>query len=83
MVFAMKDLGRKFSFVNAAWDLICLVIAHFTFVETKALTHEEIALRFEGATGEVLVGIESDGSIAAAEIDGKAQDSVAAKTQEL
>lgn len=83
MAYAMEDLGWKFYFINAAWDLVFLVLAYFTFVETKGLTLEEIALRFEGSTGEVVVGIDTDGSTTEVEADGKGQDGVVAGTREL
>ncbi|KAK1464799.1 hypothetical protein CMEL01_12154 [Colletotrichum melonis] len=48
MAYAMADLGWKFYFINASWNVIFLVIAYFTFVETKGLKLEEIAAKFEG-----------------------------------
>ncbi|KAF7543072.1 hypothetical protein G7Z17_g11041 [Cylindrodendrum hubeiense] len=48
MAYAMADLGWKFYFINASWNLIFLVIAYFIFVETKGLTLEEISAKFEG-----------------------------------
>lgn len=50
MAYAMADLSWKFYFINAAWDFVFLIIAYFTFVETKGLTLEEISAKFEGAT---------------------------------
>lgn len=50
MAFAMADLGWKFYFINAAWDLVFLIIAYFTFVETRGLKLEEIDAKFEGAS---------------------------------
>ena len=49
MAYAMADLGWKFYLINASWNLIFLVIAYFTFVETKGLKLEEIAAKFEGS----------------------------------
>lgn len=49
MAYAMADLGWKFYLINASWDLVFLVIAYFTFVETKGLKLEEIAAKFEGS----------------------------------
>ncbi|KAH7163406.1 hexose transporter-like protein [Dactylonectria estremocensis] len=48
MAYAMADLGWKFYLINASWNLVFLVIAYFTFVETKGLNLEEIAAKFEG-----------------------------------
>ena len=79
----MENLGWKFYFINAAWDLVFLVIAYFTFVETKGLTLEEIASKFEGVTGEVVVGIESEASISEAGTNRKGQDGLITRTQEL
>ncbi|KAJ0415123.1 general substrate transporter [Aspergillus carlsbadensis] len=47
MAYAMADLGWKFYFINAAWDFVFLIIAYFTFVETKGLELEEINAKFE------------------------------------
>lgn len=55
MPFAMQDLGWKFYFINAAWNLVFLVLAYFTFVETKGLALEAIAARF-GDEIPVIVG---------------------------
>lgn len=59
MAYAMADLEWKFYFINAAWDFVFLIIAYFTFVETKGLKLEEINARFEGT--EILTGV-VDGS---------------------
>ncbi|KAH7022208.1 hexose transporter-like protein [Ilyonectria destructans] len=48
MAYAMADLGWKFYFINASWNLVFLVIAYFIFVETKGLSLEEISAKFEG-----------------------------------
>lgn len=48
MAYAMADLGWKFYFINASWNVVFLVVAYFTFVETKGLKLEEIAAKFEG-----------------------------------
>ncbi|KAH6989170.1 general substrate transporter [Ilyonectria sp. MPI-CAGE-AT-0026] len=48
MAYAMADLGWKFYFINASWNLVFLIIAYFTFVETKGLSLEEISAKFEG-----------------------------------
>ncbi|EXL67948.1 hypothetical protein FOPG_15952 [Fusarium oxysporum f. sp. conglutinans race 2 54008] len=50
MAYAMADLGWKFYFINASWDFIFLVIAYFTFVETKGLELEEINAKFGDST---------------------------------
>ncbi|KAF4925826.1 Lactose permease [Colletotrichum viniferum] len=49
MAYAMADLGWKFYFINASWNLSFLVVAYFTFVETKGLKLEEIAAKFDGS----------------------------------
>ncbi|KAK2048639.1 hypothetical protein LZ31DRAFT_538767 [Colletotrichum somersetense] len=49
MAYAVADLGWKFYFINASWNLVFLAIAYFTFVETKGLKLEEIAVKFEGS----------------------------------
>ncbi|EFX05033.1 hexose transporter [Grosmannia clavigera kw1407] len=48
MSYAMANLGWKFYLINAAWNIIYLVIIYSTFVETKGLKLEEIAAKFDG-----------------------------------
>jgi len=48
MSYAMADLGWKFYFINASWDIIFLAVIYFFYVETKDLKLEEIAVKFEG-----------------------------------
>ena len=42
----MTDLGWKFYFINASWDVLFLIIIYFTWIETRRLTLEEIAVKF-------------------------------------
>ncbi|KAK6351380.1 hypothetical protein TWF718_004541 [Orbilia javanica] len=66
MSFAMSNLGWKFYFVNASWNVIFTALVFFCFVETKGLQLEEIALKFgddfttegddDGSTEVVKVG---------------------------
>ncbi|KAH7368687.1 general substrate transporter [Plectosphaerella cucumerina] len=58
MAYAMADLGWKFYFINAAWNFVFLIIAYFTFVETKGLKLEEINAKFEDR--ELTEGISTD-----------------------
>ncbi|RDW83536.1 putative Hexose transporter [Aspergillus mulundensis] len=64
MAYAMADLGWKFYFINAAWDFVYIIIVYFTFVETKGLTLEEIAAKFEKIEvmpdAEVQTGVDED-----------------------
>ncbi|ETN45017.1 uncharacterized protein HMPREF1541_09893 [Cyphellophora europaea CBS 101466] len=46
MSYAMTDLGWKFYFINASWDVLFLIIIYFTWIETRRLTLEEIAVKF-------------------------------------
>ena len=46
MPFTMQNLGWKIHFINAAWNLAFLILAYFTFVETKGLPLEAIATKF-------------------------------------
>ncbi|KAK5065261.1 hypothetical protein LTR84_001099 [Exophiala bonariae] len=46
--YAMADLGWKFYLINASYNIVFLVIIYFTWVETKGIPLEEIALKFEG-----------------------------------
>lgn len=67
MAYAMADLSWKFYFINAAWNFVFLIIAYFTFVETKGLKLEEIAAKFEGRDyieGVVIVNSSSHETVA-------------------
>ncbi|KAK7890709.1 hypothetical protein LTR67_007918 [Exophiala xenobiotica] len=46
MSFAMADLGWKFYFINASWNIGFLAIVYFLWVETARVPLEEIALKF-------------------------------------
>ncbi|TGJ73990.1 hypothetical protein EYR41_001047 [Orbilia oligospora] len=46
MSFAMSDLGWKFYFINASWNVVVTVLVFLCFVETKGLQLEEIAITF-------------------------------------
>ncbi|PVI00135.1 hexose transporter-like protein [Periconia macrospinosa] len=84
MAFAMADLGWKFYFINAAWDFCFLVLAYFTYVETKGLTLEEIRTRFEGPGGaDVVDGIEPDNSSHEIEQETGKTDNAHIKAHEL
>ncbi|EXJ82981.1 hypothetical protein A1O3_06798 [Capronia epimyces CBS 606.96] len=48
--YAMEDLGWKFYLINASYNIVFFVIIYFSWVETKGLPLEEIALKFEGPT---------------------------------
>ena len=51
--YAMADLGWKFYLINASYDIVFLVIIYLTWVETKGIPLEEIALKFEGTAAFV------------------------------
>lgn len=46
----MADLGWKFYLINASYNIVFLIIIYLTWVETKGIPLEEIALKFEGTT---------------------------------
>jgi len=46
MSFAMENLGWKFYFINASWNIGFLLIVYFAWVETARVPLEEIAARF-------------------------------------
>ncbi|EXJ79535.1 hypothetical protein A1O3_07814 [Capronia epimyces CBS 606.96] len=46
MSYAMDDLGYKFYFINASWDILFLVLVYLLFIETARVPLEEVALRF-------------------------------------
>lgn len=76
----MQDLSWKFYFINAAWDFVFLVIAYFTFVETKGLKLEEINAKFEGIH-VTIAGVTDDSSTEEVVVEtSKQEDGVAAKS---
>ena len=81
LAYAMEDLSWKFYFINAAWNFVFLIIAYFTFVETKGLKLEEINAKFEGTP--TVVGVEDDSSAQESITGGGKQQSYVAKTREL
>lgn len=48
--YAMADLGWKFYLINASYNIVFFIIIYLTWVETKGVPLEEIALKFEGTT---------------------------------
>lgn len=82
LAYAMENIGWKFYFINAAWDFVFLVIAYFTFVETKGLKLEEINVKFEGPSN-VIVGIEEDSSSQNSIAKGRKLEHVVAEAHEL
>jgi hypothetical protein len=78
----MQDLSWKFYFINAAWDFVFLVLAYFTFVETKGLKLEEINAKFEG-TRVTIAGIADDSSTEEVVVEADKQDGIATKSQEM
>ncbi|KAI1767242.1 hypothetical protein GGR53DRAFT_463541 [Hypoxylon sp. FL1150] len=48
-IFRVLDVGFEFYLINAIWNLVFLVTAYFTFVETKGLKLEKITPKFEGS----------------------------------
>jgi hypothetical protein len=75
MAYAIENMGWKFYFINAAWDFVFLVIAYFTFVETKGFTLEGIAENFEGKTNMIL-GVEEESRSGEIETEHNKQDGV-------
>ncbi|KAL2065314.1 hypothetical protein VTL71DRAFT_2983 [Oculimacula yallundae] len=72
MAYGMENLGWKFYFINASWDLVFLVIAYFIFVETKGLKLEEIAAKFEGSR---ILEVTSDEDLSSEETPGDSDKS--------
>ncbi|KAM5349848.1 hypothetical protein ACJ41O_006353 [Fusarium nematophilum] len=81
MAYAMADLGWKFYFINAAWDFVFLIIAYFTFVETKGLKLEEINAKFEGSA--ILNGVVEDSASQASRQDIDKTEGVVEKAREV
>ncbi|KAK6071507.1 hypothetical protein SCUP234_06806 [Seiridium cupressi] len=46
MSYAMDNLGWKFYFINGSWNVVFLAIVYFTWVETRRMPLEEIAIKF-------------------------------------
>ncbi|KAH7392004.1 hexose transporter-like protein [Phaeosphaeria sp. MPI-PUGE-AT-0046c] len=80
--YAMQDLSWKFYFINAAWNFVFLVIAYFTFVETKGLKLEEINAKFEGES-VTLAGVSDDSAAEEVVVEAGKQDEAFTKFHEL
>lgn len=51
----MANLGWKFYMINASWNIAFLLIVVLVWTETRGLTLEDIALKFEGINPGVVV----------------------------
>jgi hypothetical protein len=51
----MANLGWRFYMINASWNVVFLLIVVLGWVETRGLTLEDIALKFEGIKPEDVV----------------------------
>ncbi|OAK99101.1 general substrate transporter [Phaeosphaeriaceae sp. SRC1lsM3a] len=80
--YAMQDLSWKFYFINAAWDFVFLIIAYFTFVETKGLKLEEINAKFAGDSATIN-GVADDSSTEEVVVQATKQNGLATKSLEL
>lgn len=78
----MQDLSWKFYFINAAWDFVFLIIAYFTFVETKGLKLEEINAKFAGDSATIN-GVADDSSTEEVVVQATKQNGLATKSLEL
>lgn len=78
----MQDLSWKFYFINAAWDFVFLVIAYFTFIETKGLKLEEINAKFEGDSAPIN-GVADDSSTEEVVVEATKPNGLATKSLEL
>ncbi|KAH8646313.1 general substrate transporter [Xylariales sp. PMI_506] len=56
MSFAMDNLGYKFYFINAAWDIVFALIVYFYWPETARVPLEEVALHFGDIHDEDIFG---------------------------
>ncbi|CAH0021120.1 unnamed protein product [Clonostachys rhizophaga] len=81
MAYAMANLGWKFYFINASWNFVFLIIAYFTFVETKGLKLEEINALF--GDGSVTDGVEAEQPVSEGSIDGGKGGKVLESSQEI
>jgi hypothetical protein len=70
MGLAMENLSWKFYMVNASYNFIFLIGVWFFWVETKGLTLEAVALKFETIEG-LLLSSETGGVIIVANNDSK------------
>jgi prepilin signal peptidase PulO-like enzyme (type II secretory pathway) len=72
MSYAMENLGWKFYFINASWNILFLAIVYFTWVETSRVPLEEIALRFGDINPDTIVDAVSVEESLSVEMDTKA-----------
>ncbi|KAF4999221.1 hypothetical protein FDECE_11575 [Fusarium decemcellulare] len=81
MAYAMADLGWKFYFINASWNFVFLIIAYYTFVETKGLKLEEINTRFEGSV--ILDGVVEDAASQSTDVGTRKNEGLRERAQEV
>ena len=48
MGYAMENLGWKFYIINASYNILFFAAVFFLWPETKGMTLEEIAIKFDG-----------------------------------
>jgi hypothetical protein len=46
MSYAMSTLGWKFYIINASWNIVFFAVVYFTWVETRLVPLEQVALKF-------------------------------------
>jgi len=72
MGYDTEDLGWKFFMVNAAYDIIFLVVIYFYWVETARISLEEVGMKFSDLDLRTLIVDEGSDSMSDVGSDGKA-----------
>ncbi|RAO73251.1 uncharacterized protein BHQ10_009263 [Talaromyces amestolkiae] len=67
MSYAMSTLGWKFYIINASWNIIFFAAVYFTWVETRLVPLEQVALKFGDLDVDTLDGQEVNSTFIAGE----------------
>lgn len=63
MSYAMSTLGWKFYIINASWNIIFFAVVYFTWVETRLVPLEQVALKFGDLDVDTLDGQDVNSSV--------------------
>lgn len=67
MSYAMSTLGWKFYIINASWNIIFFAAVYFTWVETRLVPLEQVALKFGDLDVDTLDGQDVNSTVIAGE----------------
>ncbi|KAF4946373.1 hypothetical protein F66182_18591, partial [Fusarium sp. NRRL 66182] len=59
----MSTLGWKFYIINASWNIIFFAVVYFTWVETRLVPLEQVALKFGDLDVDTLDGQDVNSSV--------------------